>query len=82
MWLGGNDGDDVVGADKIVLFILLEEAVLVVLFVGPVCQTVCWPRRFPPIVLVCVAACWWPGFGWVQVALVCVGPTRKPCVQQ
>ena len=28
-----------------------------------------------------VAVGWWPGFGWVQVALLCVGPTRKPWVQ-
>ena len=38
--------------------------------------------RLPPMVLSRVAWSWWPGALFWHVALVCLLPTRYPCVQQ
>ena len=83
--VGCNEKDDMEVADKqLNLFILAVKFAFVVVFcVGPGCQVERFlPFKFPPIVLSRVVACWWPGLGWVQVALLWVGPTRKPWVQQ
>ena len=38
--------------------------------------------RLPPMVLSRVAWSWWPGALFWHVSLVCLFPTRYPCIQQ